>query len=47
MSCLIDTEIAGGKVNYMMTRLCQGQELLQSQELTTKKWEKMDSGTED
>ena len=47
MSCLINTKTPGGKVNYLMTRLCPGHELPQFQELTTKKREQMHPGTED
>jgi len=43
----MDTKASGGEVNYMMTRLCPGLELPQFQELTAKKWEKLDPGTED
>ena len=41
MSCLTDTKTAGGEVNYMITRLYPGQELLQVRELITKQWEQM------
>ena len=47
MSYLIDTKIADGEVNYMMTRLYPGHELPQFQELVTKKSEQVDPGTED
>ena len=47
MSYLIDTNTSGGKVNYMMTRLYPGHELLQFREVATKKREKLNPGTED
>ena len=47
MSCLIDTKIPGGKVNYLMIRLSPEHELPQFRELAPKKWEQMYLGTED
>ena len=46
VSCLIDTETPGGEADYMMPRLYPGHELPQFRELTTKKWEQTDPGTE-